>query len=144
MIRRATAEDATDISRIYVAARDEMTYLPRIDDETRPKLGGWFLDRWPMWVAEQEGRVVGFVSLSESMIEQIYVDPAAQNRGIGTALMDLAKRERPNRLELWVFQQNERARRFYRRHGFRLVALTDGSGNMEKTPDAKYEWTSSG
>ena len=39
-----------------------------------------------------------------------------------------------------MFQKNEGARRFYERHGFRLVRLTDGDGNMEKEPDALYEW----
>jgi hypothetical protein len=46
----------------------------------------------------------------------------------------------PERLELWVFQRNEGARRFYERHGFELVRLTDGAGNMEREPDALYEW----
>jgi RimJ/RimL family protein N-acetyltransferase len=54
--------------------------------------------------------------------------------------MDHAKSVRPERLELWVFQRNEGARRFYERHGFRLLKLTDGTGNMEQEPDALYEW----
>jgi len=45
-----------------------------------------------------------------------------------------------DRLELWVFQRNERARAFYRRHGFVLVEETDGAGNEERTPDARYAW----
>jgi len=55
-------------------------------------------------------------------------------------MLDEAKRLRPAFLQLWVFQLNEGARRFYERHGFRLVKLTDGAGNMERTPDALYEW----
>jgi hypothetical protein len=43
-------------------------------------------------------------------------------------------------MQLWVFQQNEGARRLYEREGFRLVELTDGQGNMEQEPDARYEW----
>ena len=39
-----------------------------------------------------------------------------------------------------MFQKNDGARRFYERHGFRLVELTDGGSNMEKEPDARYEW----
>ena len=45
MIRRATEADAAEVSRVFVAARDGMPYLPRIDDEHRPVLGGWFIDR---------------------------------------------------------------------------------------------------
>jgi ribosomal protein S18 acetylase RimI-like enzyme len=46
----------------------------------------------------------------------------------------------PDGLQLWVFQKNVGARRFYERHGFRLVELTDGAGNEENEPDARYEW----
>jgi GNAT superfamily N-acetyltransferase len=144
VIRRASPADAGAISGVFVAARDEMTYLPRIDDETRPKLGGWFLDRWPTWVAEMDGRIVGFVCLDGVGVAQLYVAPDAQNRGIGTALLEQAKSESPDRLELWVFQANDGARRFYERHGFRLDELTDGSNNMERQPDARYVWTSAG
>jgi GNAT superfamily N-acetyltransferase len=140
MIRRATQDDAAGISRLFVRVRDEMTYLPRIIAEHQPLLGGWFLDRDEVWVAEEDGVVIGFIGVNGDELTHINVDPAAQNRGVGGALLDHAKCLRPDRLELWVFQKNEGARRFYERHGFRLVKLTDGAGNMEKEPDALYEW----
>ena len=144
MIRRATAGDAAVISELFVRVRDEMTYLPRIVEEHRPLLGGWFLDANEMWVDERDGAVVGFIGLRDDELAHINVAVDAQNRGIGTALLDHAKGLRPERLELWVFQKNEGARRFYERHGFRLVRLTEGAGNMEKEPDALYEWRPSG
>ena len=143
MIRRATSADAAAVSRVFVRARDEMSYLPRIADEHRPLLGGWFIDRDEIWVAEQ-GEIVGFFGLNGDELSHIYVDPGRQGRGIGTEMLERAKALRPQRLELWVFQKNEGARRFYERHGFRLAELTDGSGNMENEPDARYVWTSAG
>lgn len=128
------------ISKLFVRARDEMTYLPRIPDEVRPLLGGLFLERTELWVVEKEGRVVGFAGVSDSELTHLYIDPSAQNRGLGRALLDHVKSLRPERLELWVFQKNVAARRFYERHGFELVRLTDGAGNMEHEPDALYEW----
>jgi putative acetyltransferase len=68
------------------------------------------------------------------------VEPADQSRGVGSALLDQAKALRPQRLYLWVFQKNTGAIRFYERHGFRLVKLTDGAENMEREPDALYAW----
>jgi L-threonylcarbamoyladenylate synthase len=59
---------------------------------------------------------------------------------VGTALLQEAMRRRPSGLQLWVFQQNAQARRFYERHGFVLLRETDGSGNEERTPDALYGW----
>jgi GNAT superfamily N-acetyltransferase len=141
MIRGATRKDAPAISELFVRARDEMTYLPRIPEHVRPLLAGLFLDRAELWVAEEEGeRVVGFAGLSGNELTHLYTDPSAQNRGVGRALLDHVKSLRPERLELWVFQKNEGARRFYERHGFELVRLTDGAGNMEREPDALYEW----
>jgi ribosomal protein S18 acetylase RimI-like enzyme len=141
MIRRATPEDGREVSRVFAAARGDMTYLPRIDDEHRPLLGGWFIGRGPIWVSEQNGLIVAFAGVSDEELTHLYVDPTSQSQGIGTELLDHAKSVQPERLELWVFQKNEGARRFYERHGFRLVKLTDGAGNMEKEPDALYEWT---
>ncbi|MBA3717387.1 MAG: GNAT family N-acetyltransferase [Actinobacteria bacterium] len=144
MIRRATPDDGPEVSRVFVAARDEMPYLPRIEDQHRPLLGGWFIERAQIWLAEDDGAVVGFSGIEDEELTHLYVDPAAQNRGVGSELLEHAKTVRPERLELWVFQANDGARRFYERHGFRLVEQTDGSGNMEKEPDARYEWTSAG
>lgn len=139
MIRRATPADAAAIGRVFVAARDEMAYLPRIPDDDRPQLGGWFLERADLWVDERAGRVAGFVGLDEGEVTHLYVDPSAQGAGIGTGLLQHAISLSDGRLWLWVFQRNEGARRLYERHGFRLVELTDGAGNMEREPDARYE-----
>ena len=54
--------------------------------------------------------------------------------------MDKAKELRPAGFRLWVFQRNDGARRFYERHGLTLVELTDGAGNEEREPDARYDW----
>ncbi|MGI5158393.1 hypothetical protein [Microbispora sp. CA-102843] len=47
---------------------------------------------------------------------------------------------RPHGLDLYVFQRNTGARRFYERNGFTLVAEGDGSGNEENLPDARCRW----
>jgi GNAT superfamily N-acetyltransferase len=140
MIRRATPADEATISRVHAAARDEMTYVPRIPDDVRWTLGRRIMEWSEVWIADAEEGGCGFIGLREDLVTHLYVEPSAQNRGIGTALLDHAKSLRPDRLELWVFQKNDGARRFYERHGFRLVRLTHGADNMEKEPDALYEW----
>ena len=74
-----------------------------------------------VWVAEEDGRVVGFAGLGDGKLRHLWVEPAAQNRGFGTALLAKAKERRPDGFQLWLFQKNTGARRFYERHGFTLV-----------------------
>jgi GNAT superfamily N-acetyltransferase len=140
VIRRATKDDADAVGRVFVAARDRMEYLPPIPDEHRPQLGGWIVDRHDVWVAEEDGRIVGFIGLHPGLLEHVYVHPDAQNVGVGTSMLEHAKSLAPGGLQLWVFQKNEGARRLYERNGWVLVRLTDGAENMEKEPDALYEW----
>jgi ribosomal protein S18 acetylase RimI-like enzyme len=144
VIRRATPADADAVGRVFVAARDEMPYLPRIDDDARSWLGSLFVERHRLWVWDEDGEIAGFVAVDDGQVSQLYVSPREQGRGIGTALLDHAKTVSPRYLELWVFQKNEGARRFYERHGFRLVRLTDGADNMAREPDALYAWAGSG
>jgi ribosomal protein S18 acetylase RimI-like enzyme len=53
----------------------------------------------------------------------------------------LAKELRPAGLQLWTFQVNTPACRFYERHGFVEAGRTDGSGNEEREPDVRYSWS---
>ncbi|VIO73818.1 GNAT family N-acetyltransferase [Bradyrhizobium ivorense] len=95
-------------------------------------LWGWF-----------EGEAMcGVIAFHDDWIEQLYVLPAAQGRGIGSALLEIA-RQGADRLQLWTFQRNTHARRFYEARGFVLVEGTDGSRNEEREPDARYVWTRS-
>jgi ribosomal protein S18 acetylase RimI-like enzyme len=121
-----------------------LSFLPRLhtDDEHRAFIAGVVLPRQDVVVAEDDGSVAGFIAMAHAgVVEHLYVHPDRQGRGIGSALLDEAKRRMPGGFRLWVFQQNDKARRFYERHGLVVVELTDGSGNEEKTPDALYEWS---
>ena len=142
MLRRARPEDAEAVADVFVPALGGLTFLPRLhtEDQTRAWIAETMLPSHEVWVAELEGEVVGFAALADDLLGHIYVHPSAQGRGIGSVLLQKAKDCRPRGFDLWVFQQNEGARRFYERHGLECVELTDGSGNEERTPDARYGW----
>src|SRR5699024_4071795 len=82
----------------------------------------------------------GFAILSEDMLSHLYVHPRSFGTGVGHALFEHATTVRPSGFDFWVFQQNERARRFYEARGAVAVEFTDGSGNEERVPDVRYEW----
>jgi ribosomal protein S18 acetylase RimI-like enzyme len=123
-----------------------MDYLPPAPEKDIPRIARWIWSHDELWVAADSDRLLGFlaiehsVNLDAAVLEKLYVEPTEQNRGVGSALLDKAKALRPDGLHLWVFQRNTGAIRFYERHGFSLVKLTDGIDNMEREPDALYRW----
>ena len=147
-IRPAREEEIEPLTQLFIRARNEMDYLPAVPDEAAEPIAAHIREHEEVWVAEEDGRLLGFLGIEHStnldapVLEKLYVDPAEQNRSIGTALLDKAKELRPAELYLWVFQKNP-ARRLYERNGFVLVKLTDGADNMEREPDALYHWESS-
>ena len=69
---------------------------------------------------EEEGKVVGFISLMGNEVGAIFIMPTCQGRGIGTQLMDHVTgfhRE----LEVEVFAKNTIGRAFYEKYGFSSV-----------------------
>jgi GNAT superfamily N-acetyltransferase len=141
-LRRAVAADAEAVAAIHIAAF-RATYrfaLAHSDDEVRGWVAEHLLPETETWVAEHEGAVVAFCSLRDGWLDQLYVAPGHTGRGIGSRLVEMAKERQPAGLQLWTFQVNGGARRFYERHGFRAVEMTDGSGNEERQPDVRYAW----
>lgn len=145
-IRPAREHEIEALTQLFIRARNAMDYLPRVPDEAAAPIAARIREHEEVWVAEEDGRLLGFLGIEAStnlggaaVLERLYVEPAEQNHGIGSALLDKAKQLRPDELYLWVFQKNP-ARRLYERHGFELVKLTDGEDNMEHEPDALYRW----
>ncbi|QDG53918.1 N-acetyltransferase [Persicimonas caeni] len=69
------------------------------------------------WALDHDGEVVGFFSLEGNMLAALFVDPEVQGRGFGKKLLDKAK-SLHSRLVVSVYEENDRAVSFYRRHGF--------------------------
>jgi GNAT superfamily N-acetyltransferase len=109
------------------------------DDEVRDYFATVVVVAREVWIVEVDGPVVALLVLDGHWIDQLYVDPEWTGRGFGSQLVALAKTLRPSGLELWAFQSNTRARRFYERHGFSAVEFTDGD-NEERAPDVRYQW----
>lgn len=142
-VRRASRDDAAAVAAVWWRARQ----AARPDIPT-PVHGEADVARWiadvlipggQTWVADIDHRVVALMALRDGWIDQLYVDPAWQGQGVGTLLVDHAKQQSASGLDLWAFQSNAGARRFYERHGFSAVAMTDGD-NEEGAPDVRYRW----
>ena len=82
-----------------------------------------------------EQNPIGIVSLTGSMIEDLYILPEYQNHGYGSDLLHFAISECSDTPTLWILENNQRAERLYRREGFketgRRNVITDGLDEIE-------------
>ena len=140
--REATGEDAGAVADVFSPSLRLLTFLPELHtvEEDRRFIANVILHECAVLVAETAGRIVSFVARDGGEIRLLHTHPEFVGRGAGGMLLDAAKRSPVPALELWCFQANIGARRFYERHGFRAVRFTDGQGNEEKMPDIRYRW----
>jgi chorismate mutase/GNAT superfamily N-acetyltransferase len=141
-LRPGTEGDLPEIAELFIATRRDAVPLmpPTVSDDAG--IRAWFEAHGPereIWVAEDD-QILGFAQLNGVWLESLYVGPHRQGSGVGTALLDLVKAQRPDGFGLWVFASNTPARGFYHRHGLVELEHTDGSANAERSPDVKMVW----
>ena len=97
-------------------------------------------------VAVVDGRVVGFITVHDDEVEQVYVDASARGSGTAAALLDLGEeivRRTHDRAWLAVVAGNVRARRFYERRGWVDAGPFDYSAETDEgtftVPALRYE-----
>ncbi len=145
MLRQLELEDMDAAARIFRISFDQA--FPTLASLHTPEKDQWFFRErvfraCAVWGAFDSAVMVGMIAFREDWIDQLYVLPNHQGHGVGTELLQVAQRSF-GRLQLWTFQRNAQARRFYEARGFALVRQTDGAGNEEREPDALYLWARS-
>jgi GNAT superfamily N-acetyltransferase len=144
VLRLATVEDLAGIAELHIrvraAAHPAMPRGIHPDPEARAWVAGWDLAKFDVWVAELGGELAGYARSDHDWLDDLYVDPGVQGNGVGSALLDLVKAQRPAGFCLWVFESNEPARAFYRHHGLVELERTDGAANEELAPDIRMAW----
>lgn len=73
------------------------------------------------------------VSVTENLIEDLYIIPKKQNKGYGTELLNYAIKKCRGVPCLWILKNNHDAERLYRRIGFKPT------GKRNKISDMLYE-----
>lgn len=140
ILRSARSTDAGSLAEILSGFIDGTSWMPRIHTRAEDLAhAGTLIERGWVTVAETNDGIQGFAACDGPELNALYVAEGARGEGVGSALVDALKADR-DRLELWTFEANEGAQRFYLRHGFAEVGRTDGTGNDEKLPDIKYIW----
>jgi len=143
-VRRFDESDEIAVVDIWFrSGKATYLFLPRWQTMTRAEALEIFrneiAEKYDLWVATMNGRVVGYLAMKGSYIDRLYVDPAFQRTGCGTQLLNFAKNASPSGLSLCTHQQNTCARAFYEKHGFRAVRF-GVSPPPECAPDVEYRW----
>jgi GNAT superfamily N-acetyltransferase len=100
---------------------------------------------WSLHVATDRNRIVGMLALkpNENQLDQLFVDPSSQNRGVGRILLDHAKQVMPKGFWLQTLVRNRGARRFYEREGL-LHKQDKPHPNLPSEMLSIYEWKPTG
>lgn len=143
LLERAVPADAPSVAALIRTSKAvAMPWLAVV--HTPEEDLGWvtsvLLPQHAVTVARQDDDVVGVLATSAGWVDQLYVLPENQGRGVGRALLEAAKAGSDGDLQLWTFARNARARAFYERAGFVAEEETDGSTNEEREPDVLYRW----
>lgn len=126
-IRPATDDDVEHIARIWFEAWSD-GHRDNVPDallqyRTRDHFTPRAAQRVPRsWIGEVEGKPVGFVTVEDDEIEQIFVDVEARGTGLATMLLDQGQKavRAAGYSAAWlaVVAGNARARAFYEKRGW--------------------------
>ena len=118
-IRELTASDRDAVRAVFVASRDAaFVWNPpgshRLEDFDAATAGEVVL------VARIDGAPVGFASVwvPDSFLHNLFVHPAFQRRGVGSALLEACTPHFSATATLKCLRQNRSALRFYRARGW--------------------------
>lgn len=146
-LRRALLSEAASVASLVWRVREDNRGTIPASVHPLGDMQRWMRDvvfkKYDVWVASNGNHgdpVAALVLGQPDWIEHLYVDSDYTSRGLGSRLLEVARRELSgSRIQLWTFQSNVGAGRFYERHGFVAVQWTDGD-NEESAPDVRYEW----
>ena len=143
-IRRATLSDAPALGTLHSSIWGEL-YPKALSPEVLAQLNPGYMehlwtkfvsrgDAYRQWVAEVDGRIVGFAGVGpgrdsglgdETELYFLYVGSAYRKQGIGTALLAATETK-----YVWVWEEFKGTRKFYAAEGFvpEIVRVTRGRG----------------
>jgi putative acetyltransferase len=125
VIRSSRASDGPAVVEIWRRAVDATHDFLTAQDRAAIDLDvARDLPQAPLWLAiDDRGYAIGFMGLSGSHLDCLFIDPRHHRQGVGRKLVAHAQSFHPV-LETEVNEQNHGARAFYARIGFKPFAWT--------------------
>jgi GNAT superfamily N-acetyltransferase len=130
-IRQARLDEAEQLTQLALRSKASWRYSQEFMAACRDELTltAARLAAWDVWVAEVDDMLAGMIALrlepdtAKAEIEDFFVEPALQGRGIGTALTGAALTAcRLKDVKLVSVDADPNAEAVYRRFGFRSIS----------------------
>ncbi len=124
---------AVEATHQFVSAEDRARIADLVQDR--------YLPTAPLTVAcGADGTPLAFIGMTGNSIDSLFVDPDQHGRGIGRALVDIAKGRYPAGVTVEVNEQNEAAAGFYRHLGFGVTGRSSADGQGKPYPLLTMAW----
>ena len=148
IIRDAVEADLPAIIRIYNSTVPTRIVTAELEPTTVEARLPWFREhspeQYPFWVAESEGRVIGWLDFKRFLPRSayrgtaeisVYVDENFRRRGVGQRLLQHAIARAPSlgitALVGLIFGHNERSLKLFERLGFERWAFLPGVAQLD-------------
>jgi GNAT superfamily N-acetyltransferase len=147
VIRAATEADARAIAEIEARAwrwaySDFIAPQDMRDPAAREAVWRDLIVTGEVRVFDQDGTIAGYAAIDGDQLAALYVDPAAQGAGVGSALLadalERLRRAGHARAWLYVYAANAHGRAFYERRGWAAVGDPVGEDRWI-APGYRYE-----
>jgi GNAT superfamily N-acetyltransferase len=122
-IRAARTEEYDEIARVWMDSWVS-TGLAQASDfllaQLRARIPREVENGWSLFVADDRGTVAAMLALQlrKKYLDQLFVVPEYQGRGLGRTLLAYTRQCLPDEIELRCVRENEKAWRWYEREGF--------------------------
>jgi ribosomal protein S18 acetylase RimI-like enzyme len=123
VIRTARADEVDEIGRVWM----ESWVSTGLDEASnfllanlRARVVREIENGWSLYVADDEGRIAAMLALHlpNRYLDQLFVAPNYQGRGLGRRLLGFTREHLPDEIRLRCVRENDRAWRWYEREGF--------------------------
>ena len=124
-IRPARPDEHDEVARVWMDSWVSVGLEGRSEKllaELRAHIASEIAGEWSLYVADDEGHIAAMLALRlrDGYLDQLFVDPAHQGRGIGKMLLQFTRKMSPDEIWLRCAKQNRKAWSWYEREGFRL------------------------
>lgn len=124
-IRPARSDEHDEVARVWMDSWVSVGLegpSEKLLTELRTQIEREITGEWSLYVADDAGCIAAMLALRlrDGYLDQLFVDPAHQGRGIGKMLLQFTRMMCPGEIWLRCVQQNRKAWSWYEREEFRF------------------------